>query len=1022
MKTKTGAEQDRLATLIIWILLLLLAGGCDSSSSGGGGRRRAPNQVPTIVDPGAQQNSEGDLVSLAIAASDPDGSSLSYAAVNLPAGLSIDPATGLISGVVDANAAAGSPYQVTISVSDGDATLSVTFSWTVTPSNQAPVVQVPSTQITTEGDAILFRISADDPDGDSLQYSARNLPADLMIDAHTGEVSGQIVVPAADESPYTVTVTVSDGATDTDVSFTWRVRRAPPATVSGKLLVSPDNILEVEPNDTLGTAQRISSSQKVAGFAAAGDAGLGSTGGRVHDLYRVETADRVRITLTIAEDDFERNDLDIVLLDEEGSIVEASQGTVDMEVLETPAAGTVMIGIQAVTGSSAYVLSVETAGDIARRGIRAIPLGAAFVPGQVLVKERKRELPPRTGLRIKEALPGDLRLLEASPDTDPSLKSTETKRPLSRGAVNALRSFTLRTVAALGADPTVEYAQPNYIYTPSRTPNDDFYQRQWHYELINLPQAWERTVGSSTVIVAVIDTGVLLDHPDLQGRLMGGYDFIADPSRANDGDGRDGNPDDPGDDPEGFSSSFHGTHVAGTVGAATNNELGVAGVTWETRIMPVRVLGVDGATDPDLAEAIKYAAGLPNVSGEVPAERAHIINLSLGGSGFSMVLNDAVQAARAAGVIIVAAAGNDNTSSLEYPAAFDGVIAVAAVNADGLKASYSNFGSTIDVAAPGGNLAQDLDGNRFPDGVLSTCARSPTRFNYALAEGTSMATPHVAGVIALMLSVNPSLTPTDIDHLLAGTHFATGTSMTRDLGRPGRDDLYGHGLIDATQAVLAALQAGGPTPRTDSALVVSPTEIDFANFLEAITLNLTNAGSDTLTITAITADQPWITVTPTSGTAPLSVQVAVDRSGLAAGTYQGTITITSDAVAEPSTATVSVRLEVGGATVGNVGTVYVLLMDVDTAETADQTETDRSREYRFEFPRAPDGTYYVVAGTDRDQDQYICDMEDACGFYPDPLEIIRGRTIEGIDIIMSQLISPQAAAAPRHTGQRGSSR
>ena len=176
--------------------------------------------------------------------------------------------------------------------------------------------------------------------------------------------------------------------------------------------------------------------------------------------------------------------------------------------------------------------------------------------------------------------------------------------------------------------------------------------------------------------------------------------MISNATNAGDGDGVDSNPEDPGDRGLGDgSSSFHGTHVAGTVAAATNNNAGVAGVAWQSRIMPMRVLGLEGGTSFDLIQAILYAAGLENASGQVPTQRVDVINMSLGGGGFSSSEASAITAARDAGVIIVAAAGNSGSANQEYPASYDGVVSVAAINQSNTRTSYSNFGQSIDAVS-----------------------------------------------------------------------------------------------------------------------------------------------------------------------------------------------------------------------------------------------------------------------------------------------------------------------------------
>jgi serine protease len=385
---------------------------------------------------------------------------------------------------------------------------------------------------------------------------------------------------------------------------------------------------------------------------------------------------------------------------------------------------------------------------------------------------------------------------------------------------------TLYGVKALNLDPELEFVGLNYKLRVLFAPNDPLHPYQWHYPQINLPQAWDVTTGANA-IVAVIDTGVVLSHPDLQGQLIAGYDFIQDPAVAVDGDGIDPNPDDPGDrfDPS-SSSSFHGTHIAGIVAAATNNAVGVAGVAFGAKVMPLRVCGrpptlEDGcATIYDIEQALRFAAGLPNNSGTVPPRRADVINLSIGTTKFLPGMQGVIDQIRAAGVVIVAAAGNDGTSELNYPAAFPGIIAVGAVDINKARAYYSNFGSWISVVAPGGNTAQDVNGDGRPDGVLSTATTDSggALVNYyEVHMGTSMATPHVAGVVALMKAVAPGLTPQRVAELLASG------ALTDDLGAPGKDDQFGYGLINASKAVAAA--GGGPGP--GSFQIIDPSLLNF---------------------------------------------------------------------------------------------------------------------------------------------------------------------------------------------------
>ncbi|RKP55620.1 peptidase S8 [Cohnella endophytica] len=283
-------------------------------------------------------------------------------------------------------------------------------------------------------------------------------------------------------------------------------------------------------------------------------------------------------------------------------------------------------------------------------------------------------------------------------------------------------------------------------------PNDTLYSEyQWNLPEIATENGWNLSKGSKDIIVAVVDTGVQADHPDLKGRLVGGTNIV-DPSK-------------PPDDDVG-----HGTHVAGIIAAEVNNNEGVAGMTWYTKIMPVKVLDSTGAGSTySVAEGIIWATD----------HGAHVINMSLGNYAQADFLHDALKYAYDHGVILVAASGNDNTDRPGYPAAYPEVIAVSATDPDESRAEYSNFGDYIDVAAPGTSIPSTYPGSR-----------------YASLSGTSMASPHVAALASLVRSANPNLTNAEVMDLLNRT--------AKDLGKKGKDVDYGNGQIDVRAALRSA--------------------------------------------------------------------------------------------------------------------------------------------------------------------------------------------------------------------------
>lgn len=385
-------------------------------------------------------------------------------------------------------------------------------------------------------------------------------------------------------------------------------------------------------------------------------------------------------------------------------------------------------------------------------------------------------------------------------------------------------------IRQLAADPNVVYAEVDARRTRNLVPNDTYYnQYQWHFKDpvggINLPTAWDKATGTG-VVVAVIDTGIT-PHTDLDANILPGYDFISDTFVSRDGDLRDPNPLDEGDwNPVADEcypgspvqdSSWHGTHVSGTVAEVTNNAKGMAGAAFDAKVVPVRVLGRCGGYTSDISDAVIWASGGTVTGIPANANPAEVINLSLGGSGAcSQTEQAAFDIALANGSTVVVAAGNEADDAANYsPASCNGVIAVGATRITGGITSYSNYGSVVDISAPGGGGS--VDGN--PGGYVWSAGNAgttvPTTETYFGMGGTSMASPHVAAVVALMQSVAETpLTPAQV--------LATLTATARPFPvAPPANRPIGAGIVNASAAVDAVLGGEPPTatPLTNNVAV-----------------------------------------------------------------------------------------------------------------------------------------------------------------------------------------------------------
>ena len=487
------------------------------------------------------------------------------------------------------------------------------------------------------------------------------------------------------------------------------------------------------------------------------------------------------------------------------------------------------------------------------------------------------------------------------------------KRPMSGNAHVLSLPARLPTIAVeaiarkLETLPGVDYAEPDYVMRPMLVPNDPSYTAQWHYHEafgINAPAAWDITTGSATVRVAVIDTGIT-DHPDLAGRWTGGYDFIADVATANDGNGRDSDPHDPGDwvtanmcglgEPA-ENSSWHGTHVAGTIGAASNNGLGVAGINWVSPIVPIRVLGRCGGFTSDIVDGMRWSAGLTVSGVPVNANTAKILNLSLGGSGAcSSSYQNAINAINAVGAIVVISAGNSNANAANFqPGNCNGVVTVAATDRSGNRTFYSNFGSVVEISAPGGETNTNSPSPVPQNGILSTLnsgLTTPGTASYAYYQGTSMAAPHISGVLSLMVSLDPTLNFTQSLQILQSTarSFPAGSSCTTST--------CGSGIVDAAAALNAVIN---PPPTATPGASPTPTSTSIPSGKATRTPTPTRTNTPSATATQTGTSTPTATPTSTATATATFTEVGPSPTSTWTGTPTPTATMTHTLTPSPT--------------------------------------------------------------------------------------------------------------------------
>ncbi len=1028
--------------LLIPALLALTAcggGGGGSNGGGGGGGSNLPPVASILATPSGGSCAAPCIIEFnGTGSSDSDGSIASYA-------WNFDDSSTATTSTVRHTFTVDGAYDITLTVTDNSgANNTAHFALTVNSAgNTAPVAVIQSDLregIIGSGENFSVHFNAES----STDADGNNTITAWHWDFGNDEISLIENPTVIYDTPgiYNVTLTVTDAAGASGWQ-TVQVRIAAPAdtfTLDGSARLNDtlfsdcdtadtvfhNNTVDACNNTAIG-AQRLRAPSTTGGLVSVAPIGIASYIDPI-DKYRVTLAGGE--TLTLSTSDYAIGaDLDLSIYDSTDTTLIASATEAATETLTVASAGEYVLHVTATNSGSNYVLNIGVAPSSTGHGGALLPAAPAHpsvadansntddgddvIPDEYIVHYAQLRTPWRFDaqafVRSRELASLDLDVVAGNEDRPLLLRERVMNRNMNRNInhndVSDTRNVRHQRLRALRANADVAWAEPNRRRQTFTDANDTYFPLQWNLPLARFTGAWEiDALRGNGAIVAVIDTGILVDHPDFDSgaQLVPGYDFIGDSDNANDGDGRDNNPADPGG---GVGRSlFHGTHVAGIIAARTEftpigGNSGIAGAAPRVKIMPLRAFGRYGGSSYDIAAAIRYAAGLTNDSNQLPATPADVINMSFGSTGWAQVEQDAVTAARAAGAILVAAAGNSNDSTPIYPAAYPGVVGVGAVAQNSQRAPYSSFGAHVDVVAPGGDTNADLDGNGYPDGILGTVADDSAgilsiTYGYDFYQGTSMAAPHVSAVAALMKALtvdnlNP-LTPTQFDTLLASG------ALTRDLGVAGRDDEYGFGLIDAEKALAATSYASATAARA----VATPSHLSVGPASTQAQLVLDNGGGGTLTLSSVTANVPWLAITEAQVNATTKTgRYLVSLTGVPPATdgqYAATITVTHDGSNSPLL--IPLTLTVDTSTPATVQMpLYVILWDPKKTPGLDNPVTGMTVPELF-ADIAGNGAivpfdlgliaadvfndrsgYQLFIGSDMDNDGQVCDPGEACG-------------------------------------------